>query len=235
MTTVKGQLLHMLESVAEALGGDLRERLVFVGGCTTALFITDEVVLENVRATDDVDLIVDLVGNAQWVQLHEQLRQKGFTESPEDEVVCRMRLGDLRVDFMPDDEAILGFSNRWYAKGIETAVTCSLTGTLNIKRLTPELFVATKLEAYLGRGNNDLLGSRDIEDILLVVDGREELVAEIQNADDDVRGYIAEQFKALLAHDEFDHFLEGNIRESEGRVDIVRERFVAISQSADGH
>jgi hypothetical protein len=29
MTTVKGQLLHMLETVAEALRDDLRERLVF--------------------------------------------------------------------------------------------------------------------------------------------------------------------------------------------------------------
>ncbi len=68
MTTVTGQLLLMLETVANALGDDLRKRLVFVGGCTTALFITDEVVLESVRATDDVDLIVDLVGRAQWAQ-----------------------------------------------------------------------------------------------------------------------------------------------------------------------
>jgi predicted nucleotidyltransferase len=191
-------------------------------------------VLESVRSTDDVDLIVDLVGHAQWVQLQDQLRQKGFAESPEDEVSCRMRLGDLKVDFMPDDETILGFSNRWYAKGIETAITCSLNETLNIRRLTPELFVATKLEAYRGRGNNDLLGSRDMEDILLVVDGREELVAEIQNADDDVRRYIAEQFKALLSHADFDHFLEGNIKGPEGRVDIMRERFVAISRSDGG-
>jgi predicted nucleotidyltransferase len=234
MTTVKGQLLHMLETVAEALGDDLRKRLVFVGGCTTALFITDEIVLESVRTTDDVDLIVDLVGHAQWAQLQDQLRQKGFAESPEDDVICRMRLGDLKVDFIPDDESILGFSNRWYAKGIETAITCSLTDKLNIRRLTPELFVATKLEAYLGRGNNDLLGSRDMEDILLLVDGREELVAEIQGADDDVRRYIAEQFKALLNHDDFDHLLEGNIKGPEGRVDIVRERFVAISQSDGG-
>lgn len=234
MITVKGQLLHMLQTVAQALGDDLRERLVFVGGCTTALFITDEIVLENVRATDDVDLIVDLVGHAQWAQLQDQLRQKGFSESPEDEVICRMRLGDLKVDFMPDDESILGFSNRWYAKGIETAIACSLNETLNIRRLTPELFVATKLEAYRGRGNNDLLGSRDMEDILLVVDGREELVAEIQNADDDVRRYIAEQFKALLSYADFDHFLEGNIKGPEGRVDIVRERFVVISQSDGG-
>jgi hypothetical protein len=159
MTTVKGQLLKMLQTVAYALGEDLRERLVFVGGCTTALFISDEIVLEGVRATDDVDLIVDLVGHAQWAQLQDQLRQKGFSESPEDEVICRMRLDGIKVDFLPDDESILGFSNRWYAKGIETAVTCSLDDTLNIRRLAPELFVATKLEAYRGRGNNDLLGS----------------------------------------------------------------------------
>ena len=231
MTSVKGQLLVMLETVAKALGDDLRGRLVFVGGCTTALFITDEITLEGVRATDDVDLIVDLVGRAQWAQLQEQLRQKGFAESPEDDVICRMRLGDLKVDFMPDDESILGFSNRWYAKGIETAVNDPLTDTITIKRLTPELFLATKLEAYLGRGNNDLLGSRDMEDILLVVDGREELVAEIQAADEDVRGYIAEQSRALLEHDDFDHFLAGNIKGPEGRVDIVSERFVAISES----
>jgi hypothetical protein len=95
--------------------------------------------------------------------------------------------------------------------------------------------VATKLEAFLGRGNDDLLGSRDLEDILLVVDGREELVGEIQNADDDVRNYIAEQFEALLNHAEFEHFLQGNIGGPEGRVDIVRERFVAISQSSGDH
>jgi len=231
MRLVKDQLLFMLETVAKALGDDLRERLVFVGGCTTALFITDEITLEGVRTTDDVDLIVDLVGHAQWVQLQEQLRQKGFAESPEDDVICRMRLGTLKVDFMPDDENILGFSNRWYAKGIETSLTYSLTAELSIRRLAPELFVATKLEAYLGRGKNDLLGSRDMEDILLVVDGREELVDEIRAADEDVRSYIAEQFRTLLKDDDFDHFLTGNIKGPEGRVDIVLERFVAISRS----
>ena len=44
----------MLKAVAEALGEELRARLVFVGGCTTALYITDPIVLEGVRATDDV-------------------------------------------------------------------------------------------------------------------------------------------------------------------------------------
>ena len=234
MTTARGRSLHMLQTIAEALGGDLRERLVFVGGCTTALFITDEVTLEDVRSTDDVDLIVDLAGYAEWAALQEHLRLKGFTESPDDTVICRMRLGYLKVDFMPDDEKILGFSNRWYAKGIETAVTIPLPSQMNIKRLAPALFVATKLEAYLGRGEGDFFTSRDLEDILLIVDGRPEIVAEIREADEDVRQFIAEQIRLLLADRDFDTFLDGNIRGPEGRVDIVLERFVAISQSRGG-
>lgn len=134
--TVRGALLQMLQSVADALGEDLRRRLVFVGGCTTALFIADEVTLEDVRATDDVDLIVDLAGYSAWADLQAQLRKKGFSESQEDSVICRMRLGDLKVDFMPDDPDILGFSNRWYSKGIETAVNCSLADGLVIRRLS---------------------------------------------------------------------------------------------------
>ncbi len=64
--TVQGQLKAMLKTVAVALGDDLRARLVFVGGCTTALYITDPITLEGIRATDDVDLIVDLAGFAEW-------------------------------------------------------------------------------------------------------------------------------------------------------------------------
>ncbi|RWX57851.1 hypothetical protein, partial [Mesorhizobium sp. M2A.F.Ca.ET.039.01.1.1] len=172
--------------------------------CTTALYITDPIVLEGVRATDDIDLIVDLAGFAEWVELTERLRARGFTEAVDDTVICRMKLGELKVDFMPDDEAILGFSNRWYAKGIETAVPEQLEEALEIRRLTPQLFVATKLEAYRGRGESDLIGSRDAEDILLLVDGREELVEEIARAEPEIRVYIAKQIAELLDDPNFD-------------------------------
>ena len=231
MTTVTGQLLKMLETVAEALGSELRDKMVFIGGCTTALFITDQVVLDEVRATDDVDLIVDLAGYAEWTKLQEQLRKKGFSESLTGDFMYCMQLGELKVDFMPDDEKALGFSTRWYSKGIATAVLYPLTSSLNIKHLSSALFIAMKLEAYLGRGQNDIRMSRDMEDILLLVDGREELLAEIEQADPDVRGFIAEQFRKLQDHLEFEELLNGNIRGPEGRVDIVRKRFSAISES----
>jgi predicted nucleotidyltransferase len=187
-----------------------------------------------VRLTNDVDLIVDLAGYGEWIELEKQLFGKGFTISPQDEVICRMRLGELIVDFMPDDERILGFSNRWYAQGIETAVSHPLTGELEIKHLTAPLFIATKLEAYRGRGGDDPLGSHDLEDVVIVVDGREELLAEVQGADEDVRNFIASELRAFKEHADFDNFLEGNIRGPAGRVDIVRDRIDALANCDGG-
>lgn len=143
-----------------------------------------------------------------------------------------MGLGRLKVDFMPDDCTILGFSNRWYPQGIKTALTYPLSDTLMIKHLRPEVFIATELDAFLGRGENDLLMSRDVEDILLLVDGRPELVSEIQQAEHDVKSFIVEQFEVLQQHDGFEEFVAGNIRGPEGRVDVVLERFAVISAIA---
>ena len=80
---------------------------------------------------------------------------------------------------MPTREDILGFSNRWYALAIETAETRTVAG-LQVRIVTPALFVATKLEAFRGRGRGDMVTSHDLEDIVTVVDGRPELVNEIE-------------------------------------------------------
>lgn len=184
------------------------------------------------RATDDIDLIVDLAGHAEWAALQDDLRQKGFMEAADEAVICRMRLGPLKVDFMPDDETILGFSNRWYAAGIETAVTSTLDTGLDIRILTPAIFVATKLEAFAGRGQNDLFMSRDAEDILLIVDGRPSLEEEIAAAPAKVQKFIGQGFREFLAYPDFDDFLEGNLRQP-GRATVVKKRFVTIS-NCDG-
>jgi len=51
--------------------------------------------------------------------------------------------------------------------------------------------VATKLEAFHGRGSSDVTASHDLEDILTVVDDRPELVSEIGAAEPEVRAFIA--------------------------------------------
>lgn len=73
--------------------------------------------------------------------------------------------------------------------------------------------------------------SRDLEDVLLLMDGRAELAGEIMEADAEVRSFIARQVAALMAHPDYDHFLQGNVRGPEGRADIVHDRLLALAQA----
>lgn len=229
MAGTEEQLRAMIQVVAQALGEELLGHVAFVGGSTTALFLTDPVSLEGVRYTTDVDLIVGVDSKAQWVKFQNKLRARGFKESPEDEVICRMRLGSLKVDFMPRDAGVLGFTNRWYHQALATAQPYPLTPTISIKLLAPAYFLATKLEAWLGRGDNDPLSSHDLEDIITLIDGREGLLAELTQARDDVRCYIAEQFQQLLNHPGFEYAVQGNIQDRP-RTEIVLQRFETIAQ-----
>src|SRR3989304_1169164 len=63
---------ELLVRMAEALG-DLRERLVFVGGCATALLITDPAAAP-VRATQDGDAVVALGSQVEERRLGEGLQ-----------------------------------------------------------------------------------------------------------------------------------------------------------------
>ncbi len=222
------KLRGMIEKVARALGDELLAEVAFVGGCTTGLLISDRVTLDGVRATDDVDLIVNVVGYSGWSDFQNRLLKKGFSTSMEDEIICRLRLGDLKVDFMPDDEKILGFSNRWYQQALANTQNYQLTDDLIIRLLSPPYFIATKLEAYKGRGENDLLASRDIEDILNIVDGRPELINDLKATDPQVRNYIAEEIAALLNDEMIDYAVQGMVVGGAARQQVVFNRLEAI-------
>ena len=225
---VPQQMLDMLLPVAEALGDELLARVAFVGGSTTALLITDPITRQAVRFTEDVDLIVHVDGLAGWHQWQRELNARGFTQHMGDDTICRMRLGNLKIDLMPDDANILGFSNRWYRSAIENAEPCPLSESITIKLLSPVYFIATKLEAWRGRGNNDPMRSHDLEDIINLVDGREELAGEIMAATADVRAYIAEQFQTLLAHPDFDYAIQGNLQDN-NRAELFYQRWEQVA------
>jgi hypothetical protein len=68
--------LELLTGVARLLRPMLSD-LVFVGGCTTALLITDTAAAE-VRPTYDVDSIAEITSYAEYEEFSERLRQLGF-------------------------------------------------------------------------------------------------------------------------------------------------------------
>jgi hypothetical protein len=173
--------------------------LAFLGGSITALLITDKAAPE-VRPTYDVDAIAEISSYAAYADFSERLRKCGFTEDAgEGAPICRWRQKNTILDVMPLDEKILGFSNRWYKPALDSAVVHELGRELRVRVVTGIYFCATKLEAFAGRGKGDHQASRDLEDFIAVVDGRAELVKEIQGGSDDVRIYLASEIAKLLA------------------------------------
>src|SRR4030065_169185 len=84
--------------------------------------------------------------------------------------------GDGAVDVMPGLEEILGFSTPWYPLALETAALQALPSGTVIRLVAAPVFLATQLEAFSGRGNNDYLFSHDLGDFLAVIDGRDSLI-----------------------------------------------------------
>ncbi|PKF70904.1 hypothetical protein CW360_10300 [Pseudomonas fluvialis] len=227
--------IQMLEVVAQALGPDLCQEVAFVGGCTTALLLTDEFSREEVRYTDDVDLVVHLTGYAQWQKLVEQLQQKGFKQSQQDDVICRLRLGELKVDFMPEDSEtadLLGCNNRWFKDGLANAQCHVLPSGCRIRLFTPPYFLGSKLEAYAGRGAQNPLGSQDLEDILNLVNGREELLQEVDAAEPELRTYLADNLTSLLSINDFGYLVQDAARGDDEREQIIWQRLRHLAQVA---
>ena len=111
--------IRLIIHVAKCLG-DLRKKVVFVGGCATGLFITDPA-----------------IKNAESVEL-----EKGLT----------------------------------------------------IQLVSPPYFLATKVEAFKGRGGRDYMASHDMEDIITVLDGRPEIISEIRSSSEELKTFLADTF-----------------------------------------
>jgi hypothetical protein len=224
------QNLELLGEAARLLSPLLGE-LVFVGGSTTALLITDKAAAE-VRPTYDVDAIAEISSYAAYADFSERLRWCGFSEDVnEGAPICRWRLKKTILDVMPLDEKILGFSNRWYKPAMDSAVVHELESDLRVRVVTAVYFCATKLEAFAGRGKHDYQSSHDLEDLMAVVDGRPELAEEIRSGPEDVRAYIGAEFRKMLATPEFLDALPGYLlpdQASQARVSILLERMRKI-------
>ncbi|MGA8501891.1 MAG: hypothetical protein WB683_10105 [Candidatus Sulfotelmatobacter sp.] len=179
-----------------------------------------------IRATGDVDAIVGAASYGELIKLEEAMRGLGFRECVEEGAPrCRWVSGDLILDLMPTDPAILGFSNRWYRPALENAQKTRIGG-YEIRVITAPYFLATKLEAFHGRGKNDF-SSHDLEDIITVVDGRPELVDEVRLAPADLQKYLSDECGTLLSNREFLDALPGHLlfdAASQQRADLVLGR-----------
>lgn len=117
-------------------------------------------------------------------------------------MICRFKEpgSGLLLDVMPTEAAILGFENRWQAEAFPHAVESLLPSGRAIATIPPPFLLATKLEAFGTRGKRDFYGSRDFGDVVVLIDGREELADEVERAPETLREYVADQIEELSRH-----------------------------------
>lgn len=193
--------------VAEALG-DLRSRVVFVGGAVLELYATDPAAPEP-RPTLDVDCIVEVSTRLAYSKLEEDLRRKGFrNDQSEGAPLCRWLLNEIKVDVMPLRPDILGFSNEWYEEGFRHSHMVSLGAEVKVNLLDTPYFLATKLAALHNRGMADLRTSSDFEDIVYVLRNRESVLDELKAAGGRVRQYVGSSFMGLLSANMVDEAID---------------------------
>jgi hypothetical protein len=229
--------IELLELAADRLD-DLSAEVVFLGGATVGLWITDPAAPPT-RTTKDVDVVVEITSRLQFNAFEGKLRDHGFAEDQMDGVICRWRHRDsgLILDAMPEQADILGFDNRWQAAAIPHALQYVLPNEREIRVASPVYLLATKLEAFASRGRGDMLGSRDFGDVVTLVDGREELTTEVKAAAVDVRNFIATGIAQLLELPRLNDGLSGAVppdAASQDRVDlIIRPRLAELKKAGD--
>ncbi len=229
---MRHQNLEQLELAAESLRPMLSE-IVFVGGCATGLLITD-LGTAPPRVTYDVDVIAAIASYAELAVFSDRLRSLGFEEdTSEGAPICRWRHSGLVLDVMPLDARILGFSNRWYSDALRTANEMRLSGGLKIRLVAAPYFLGTKIEAFRGRGREDYFASKDLEDFIAIVDGRESLVDEVRASSQDLRRYVADAVRNLLSEPRFLDALPGYLLPDEAnqaRADSLIAKLSALSR-----
>jgi hypothetical protein len=229
--SIKYVSVEFIKVIAKALE-DLKTQAVFVGGSTLPFYLPKEM-KSAARPTEDIDVVVEVVGLAKKVDFEEALRKKGFkNDTRKGAHTNRWKYKDITVDIMGTEEKTFGFTNQWYAEGVENSWAQTL-GIQKIKILTLPYFIATKLEAFNNRGGGDFIGSHDLEDIIAVLDMSETTLFEdlLPKLSDKVSHFLKSELSSFSKAGNFLNALPGHISDrvnSEDRAQAVEARIAKL-------
>jgi hypothetical protein len=119
-----------------------------------------------------------------------------------------------------------------YREAASGALDFQLAHSFTIRLVSAPLFIATKFEAFRGRGRGGYIAGHDLEGAVAVIDGRPELIGEVAAAVSEVRRYVASECRKLLRDDRFMDALPGCLAPdaiSQARAPLILERVEALA------
>lgn len=198
----------VIKKVAQALG-ELNEQVIYVGGATVGLYINDPAA-DDVRPTKDVDISLSIASIGELEKIREAVIRKGFKQTAEDDVICRFRYEDVKVDIMNTQAIGWAPANPWFASGFKNRVLTSIDG-YEIFILPLPYFLATKFAAYNHRGQNEPRTSHDFEDVVYVIDNCMDVVKKVIEANEDVKPFLKQEFESILSDKVKQEAIAGNL------------------------
>lgn len=200
--------LEAVKQVAESLG-ELKDSVVFVGGAVIGLYV-DDPAAEDIRPTKDVDITAEITSIGKLEDLRQELSNRGFKQSHEDQVICRFRLDNLLVDVMSTHPIDWVPANRWFKPGFDH-LEIKKIDTTNINILSLPFYLAAKFESHQDRGGHDPRMSKDFEDITFLLDNITDFKKQVYNAPQDVRKYLFNWFEYISDDDELQEAIIANL------------------------
>jgi hypothetical protein len=206
---------------------ELKEKMVFVGGAVISLY-TDDSAADEIRPTGDIDMTINLLNYADWTKMQERLYDLGFSPDPNGHAICSYLYKGISIDIMPSEDGHLGPSNKWYKIGFNNLWTAKVENE-KIKLLSAPCFLATKFEAFNGRGN-DYRTSHDFEDIIYVLDNRTTILEEIENDQNEIKLFIKSEFEKVYRNPNFEEIISVQLHPFmlEERLPLIIEKIEQI-------
>lgn len=199
---------------------------VFTGGGIVGLLVESPSAFP-ISATKDLDLIIEVTSRVEFGAVEAALRRAGFRDCPAKPAIGRFLWSDenVEVEFHTPRQDITGFSDQWYPEVLRSAIR-----TRGIWHASAPAFIATKISAFLDGRRGDFYSSKDIEDILAVIDGRPSIVPEVRGADRELRHWLTQRIGQFLEDSSFLNAVEGHLPDS-ARARAARKRLESIAEA----
>jgi hypothetical protein len=210
-----------VKTIASALS-KIQESFVFVGGASLPFYLPPQYVSE-ARPTNDIDVVLEVLTRIDATRLEKELLRNGFDN--EVGYIGRFRYQGIIVDLMSTSEEAFDCKNEWYKDGFDHAIVIEKSPLIKVMSLP--YFIACKLEAFHSRGQKDYLNSRDMEDVigLLDVTSQDQLENILKSSNQNLREYLKKQFQTLQGQEEFKQSVPAHAMNRIDLNEVVRRIF----------
>jgi hypothetical protein len=222
--------LSVVEKVAKALG-EINDEVIYVGGAIIVLYATEDGA-DQPRPTIDIDITVQINTYSQMDEMRERLANKKIFPATGETLIYRYTYEGVFIDFIPIKATPLGPTNKWFRLGFKRTYPVTI-GDTRIRILPVSLFLATKWEAYMNRGDDPRM-SHDFEDIIYVLDNNLNLVEDVSHADKEVRDFLKQMSIEIQSYSSMNEIIECHLNSmtAEERSKRIIEKLESIEKIA---